>query len=340
MTTVHLGFDMGIRNLAYCLMEHLPDNTIVTGGNRVASPQSMVSSPALQAVAAKLDDKWNVLAWDNVDLLSGGASAQTARRCVGCAGPAAWCRGEELWCKGCATGVRRKKTTTKIPTLPHLPCPVSAKDLKKLGVAGGWATAKSKKDELVAAATERYLMPWKAPKATSPSLAHIRRCMDIWLTSMLPTFSRADLIRLENQPVMKGPTMKSIQIMLFTLLGHRLEKEFAWRGEIVFVHAGVKTRGCEASGGEAADVELIEDPPEVLGMREGDEEGVGNVGSSEAEKVAEDGKAYRARKKTAETETVAALEARGASATEWLTMFQGRSKKSDLADAFLMALRK
>jgi hypothetical protein len=199
-----------------------------------------------------------------------------------------------------------------------------------LGVAGGWATAKSKKDELVAAATERYLMPWKAPKATSPSLAHIRRCMDTWLTSMLPTFSRADLIRLENQPVMKGPTMKSIQIMLFTLLGHRLEKEFAWRGEIVFVHAGVKTRGCEASGGEA-EVEMIEDPPEVLRL---------DVGSSEAEKVAEDGKAYRARKKTAETETVAALEARGASAAEWLTMFQGRSKKSDLADAFLMALRK
>ncbi len=324
MTTVHLGFDMGIRNLAYCLMEHLPDNI------------------------------WNILAWDNVDLLSGGQSAQAARRCVGCAGPAAWChqrlltnsgsdpslregcKGEELWCKACATGVRRKKTATRTPTLPHLPCPVAAKDLKKLGVAGGWATAKSKKDDLVAAATERYLMPWKAPKATSPSLAHIRRCMDTWLTSMLPTFSRADLIRLENQPVMKGPTMKSIQIMLFTLLGHRLEKEFGWRGEIVFVHAGVKTRGKD---GEAV-AELIEDPPEVLGVEERGKEAVGNVGSLEADKIAEDGKAYRARKKTAETETVAALEARGASASEWLSMFQGRSKKSDLADAFLMALRK
>ncbi len=305
MTTVHLGFDMGIRNLAYCLMEHLPDNA------------------------------WNILAWDNVDLLSGGQSAQAARRCVGCAGPATWSHGAELWCKACATGVRRKKTATRIPTLPALPCPVAAKDLKKLGVAGGWATAKSKKDELVAAATVRYLMPWKAPKATSPSLAHIRRCMDTWLTSMLPTFMKADLIRLENQPVMKGPTMKSIQIMLFTLLGHRLEKEFGWRGEIVFVHAGVKTRGKD---GEAA--ELIEDPPEVLGMEEREEGTVGNVGSSEADKIAEDGKAYRARKKTAETETVAALEARGASAAEWLTMFQGRSKKSDLADAFLMALRK
>ncbi len=291
---------MGIRNLAYCLIEHLPG------------------------------DMWNVLAWDNVDLLSGGASAQTARRCVGCGGPAVFQGEDALWCKGCATGVRRKKTATKIPTLPALPCPVAAKDLKKLGVAGGWATAKSKKDELVLEAQKRYLMPWKAPNATSPSLAHIRRCMDAWLTSMLPTFSRADLIRLENQPVMKGPTMKSIQIMLFTLLGHRLEKEFGWRGDIVFVHAGVKTRGADASEAD----EMIEDPPEVLGGEGGD------VGSSEANKIAEDGKAYRARKKTAETETVAALEARGAAVATWLTMFQGRSKKSDLADAFLMALRK
>ncbi len=291
MTTVHLGFDMGIRNLAYCLIEH------------------------------RSNDTWAVLAWDNVDLLSGGQSAQTARRCVGCAGPAVFHGEDALWCKGCATGVRRKKTATRIPTLPALPCPVAAKDLKKLGTAGGWATAKTKKDELVLEATKRYLMPWKAPKATSPSLAHIRRAMDTWLTSMLPTFAQADLIRLENQPVMKGPTMKSIQIMLFTLLGHRLERDFAWRGEIVFVHAGTKTKAAEAA--------QIADVPEVR------EEGEGDVGSSE---VAEDGKAYRERKKTAEVETEAALTAAGA--TEWLAMFRGRSKKSDLADAFLMALRK
>jgi hypothetical protein len=288
---VHLGFDMGIRNLAYCLMEHPADNAA-----------------------------WRILAWDNVDLLSGGASAQTARRCVGCGGPAAWCHVDELWCKGCATGVRRKKSATRIPTLPHLPCSMAAKDLKKLGVANGWATAKTKKDELIAEATKRYLMPWKAPKATSPSLAHIRRCMDSWLTSVLPTFAKATLIRLENQPVMKGPTMKSIQIMLFTLLGHRLEKEHNWHGEIVFVHAGTKTKGAEEG-------ELIEDVPEL------------SVGNEVTSTTVQEGKAYRARKKTAESETVSALEA-NPTASEWLKMFQGRSKKSDLADAFLMALRK
>jgi hypothetical protein len=184
-------------------------------------------------------------------------------------------------------------------------------DLRRVGIEGGWATKSSKKEELLREATARYLMPWKAPKATQPSLADIRRQMDSWLDRMLPTFSAATLIRLENQPVMKGPTMKSIQIMLFTLLGHRLEREHGWRGEIVFVHAGVKTRGVES---------------DILEEGEGAE--------------ADAGAAYRARKKTAEHETIAALEARGEGVTEWLTMFRGRSKKNDLADAFLMALRR
>lgn len=285
MASVHLGFDMGIRNLAFCLMRHTGPTT------------------------------WDIVAWDNVDLLSGGVSAQDARRCVACAGPAAWCHepSKELWCKGCATGVRRKKAATRVPPVPALPCGTSVKDLRALGVEKGWADKKTKKDELLRLAAERYLMPWKAPKATQPSLAGLRVAMDVWLDRMLPTFAQATLIRLENQPVMKGPTMKSVQIMLFTLLGHRLEREHGWKGSIEFVHAGVKTRDAERAE------EAAEEAKEDVGDAETDE-----------------GKAYRARKKTAEAETEAAL----AGNTVWLPWFKGRSKKSDLADAFLMALRK
>ncbi len=134
--------------------------------------------------------------------------------------------------------------------------------------------------------------------------------MDSWLDRMLPTFAQATLIRLENQPVMKGPTMKSVQIMLFTLLGHRLEKEHGWDGRLEFVHAGTKTKDAKVDT-------VIEDPPEISGSAE------------------DEGKAYRARKKTAESETEQALKDH----ESWLRFFQSRSKKSDLADAFLMALR-
>jgi hypothetical protein len=286
MSSVHLGFDMGIRNLAFCLMRH-------TGPTA-----------------------WEIIAWDNVDLLSGGISAQDARRCVGCAGPATWWHEptKELWCKGCATGVRRKKSATRIPPVPALPCGTSVKDLRALGVEKGWADKKTKKEELLRLAATHHLMPWKAPKATQPSLAQLRVAMDLWLDRMLPTFSQASLIRLENQPVMKGPTMKSVQIMLFTLLGHRLEREHGWKGAIEFVHAGVKTRDAERAEEEAKE----------------------DVGDAETGAETDEGKAYRARKKTAEAETEVAL----AGNTVWLPWFKGRSKKSDLADAFLMALRK
>jgi hypothetical protein len=63
------------------------------------------------------------------------------------------------------------------------------------------------------------------------------------------------------------------------------------------------------------------------------------VDLSGAAAVAEDGKAYRARKASAEADTIKYLTERGVPCTRWLTYFEGKSKKSDLADAFLMALR-
>jgi Mitochondrial resolvase Ydc2 / RNA splicing MRS1 len=301
--TIHLGFDMGIRNLAFCLVSH----TSVAGAAGTTAPPSVAGANA---------PAWEILAWDNVDLLAGGVSTQDANRCRGCKGPAAWVGPTEdaLWCKGCATGVRRKKTATQTPSLSALPCGTGVRELRALGIKEGWADKKTAKAELLVGAAERHLMPWKAPKARQPSLALLRRQMDAWLDRMLPTFAAATLIRLENQPVMKGPTMKSVQMMLFTLLGHRLEREHGWGGEIVFVHAGVKTR-------DVGDTEMISDA-----------EGVTEGATTTAE-----GREYRARKKTAEAETLRLLEEGGKDV--WKRFFTSRSKKSDLADAFLMAMR-
>jgi hypothetical protein len=286
MATIHLGFDMGIRNLAYCLIRH------------------------------EEDKKWNVLAWDNVDLLEGGVSSQSAKKCIGCGASATWISNTDgkKWCKACATRVRVKKTAREAPKLPVLPCALTAAALRNMALAANVEGAKKmKKDDLLAWASSHYLMPWKPVKAMDSSLGTVLVAMDKWLDSVLPTFAAATLIRLENQPVMKGPTMKSVQMILYTLLSHRLEREYKWTGRIEFVHAGVKTRG-------AATVKSVE------------------LTSTET-KAADDGKAYRARKASAEAETVQKLTERGDDVSTWLTYFQGKSKKSDLADAFLMALR-
>lgn len=290
---------MGIRNLAYCLIKHEGDT-------------------------------WQVVSWDNIDLLEGGTSAQDAKKCCACTSPAKWLgpAGPEeptgkRWCQGCATGVRRKKTATEKPVLPTLPCALNVKELRELALAGGLADVKkAKKDDLIAWVSQRYLMPWKPAKAMDSSLSTIRKAMDTWLNSVLPTFASATLIRLENQPVMKGPTMKSVQMILFTLLGHRLEREHGWTGSIEFVHAGTKTKGKEPT---AASIDRASVPTPA---------------STEPTAAENEGAAYRARKKTAENEVVDILTKAGSSAATWLAFFQGRSKKSDLADAFLMALRK
>jgi hypothetical protein len=285
---IHLGFDMGIRNLAYCLMEHTEDATAT-------------ATPAFR-----------VLAWDNIDLLEGGTSAQDAKRCVGCKGVAKWIGTADgkKWCGACATQTRVKKSATEKPALPPLPCALTAKTLRSLEAA----PKKGKKEELIVWAQGRYLMPWKPSHAMDASLQTIRAAMDRWLDSVLPTFASASLIRLENQPVMKGPTMKSVQIILFTLLSHRLEREHGWRGSIEFVHAGTKSK-----------------PHAAVAVA------VAGAGDS-ADTTAADSRAYRDRKKNAEDDVRAILTA--ATDSEWLRFFDGRSKKSDLADAFLMAHRR
>jgi len=273
---VYVGFDMGIRNLAYCVIEH---------GAEWA---------------------WSVVAWDNVDLLEGGETAQTAKSCAGCGSGAKWiCVGDGMkWCKGCATGVRVKKSAIAKPSLPCLPCAVGAKELKALAIGRGVEAKKMKKPDLVLWAEKEYLVPWKPVKTMSVSLDTIRRAMNTWLSSVLLTMSRATVIRLENQPAMTNPTMKSVQIMLYTLLAHRLETEHSWTGAIEFVHAGVKSRGVADISGATA------------------------------------GAAYKARKDGAEADVAAILAKGGEGAAGWRDFFAGRSKKSDLADAFLMAYRR
>ena len=295
MSVFYAGFDMGIRNLAFCVLEH------------------------------KEDGKKAVLAWDNVDLLEGGVSSQTALGCAGCNAKAKWIwsRDGTRWCQGCATGVRRKKTAILKPTQSVLPCKPDAKPLKALAVSLGVAGAKTlNKSDLLVWARSVYLMPWKAEKAMSASLDTLRKAITLWLSSVpspnlrlaesisspelrsetiLQTMARCAVIRIENQPVMTNPTMKSVQMILYTLLAHRLETEHGWTGVIDFVHAGAKSKKVAT-----ADIS-------------------GAAGK------------YKARKDAAEVDVVAHLRVIGDAS--WLTFFEGRTKKSDLADAFLMAYR-
>lgn len=213
------SFDLGIKNLSYCVSQK------DASGNLTA-----------------------IHRWVNLNLLADGAASQSQTRCA-CGGPASWSLAEDptvtLLCKKCAKKSSKpclELTDTKlsdwrawaVSTLG-----LAEKDAKKLS-----------KHELQHRAAAVRLMPYKAPKAKGVSLQSLLAAMEICLTAELTHLARADVIRIENQPSEFAPHMKSVQIMLFTLLDHRLRIEKGWQGTIEFANASVKTRGTDAATGK------------------------------------------------------------------------------------------
>jgi hypothetical protein len=256
------AFDLGIKNLSYC-----------------------VASFDVSGLIA-------VERWANLNLLADGADAQSQTRCSKelagrvCGGPASWRDGDVLMCKKCA-----KKSAKAF-----LDVSGTVADWRVWAAAHG-CTAKTKKDIEAYAATIR-LMPYKAPKARGVSLQRILEGMETCLNTELAHLATASLIRIENQPSEFAPHMKSIQIMLFTLIDHRLRTEHDWKGTIEFANASVKTRGAGIAAGKS---------------------------NKRDRKLAAIAKV---------TETLDACPA----AAEKLAWWRAQAKQDDLADAFLMCL--
>ena len=215
------SFDLGIKNLSYCV--------------------------------TKNDSSGNLLViyrWVNLNLLADGAASQSQTRC-GCGGPASWSSMNttdsqiSLLCKKCAKKSSKpglELTGTKLSDWREWAVStlgIAEKDAKKMP-----------KNAIQARAASVRLMPYKAPKAKGVSLQSLLAAMEICLTTELAHLHRADVIRIENQPSEFAPHMKSVQIMLFTLLDHRLRTEKNWKGSIEFANASVKTRGTDAATGK------------------------------------------------------------------------------------------
>ena len=267
MSRTVAAFDLGIKNLSYCVA-------------------SFDASGALTAIHR----------WANLNLLADGAESQSQTRCP-CGGPASFADvGVRLYCKKCA-----KKSAKPVLELTGKPKLADWRTWVASG-AGGLDEAVAKKmtkTAIEAHAASRRLMPYKAPKAKGVSLQQLLVGMEKCLDTELVHLAVADRIRLENQPSEFAPHMKSIQIMLFTLIDHRLRTEKGWTGSMEFVNASVKTRGA--------------------GVESGKEN-------------------KRSRKLAGIARVTDALTATGSTGAGHLTWWQTQSKQDDLADALLMCL--
>ena len=205
-----LAFDIGIRNLAWCLMEK-------TGA---AQPK--------------------ILGWQNYDLLT-GQGAEVPK--------------QKITCLRCSVGAAFTNPVDLAPTcLRH--CPPSHPPLKDLSGAvykrmpdlktlrALTPTIKGTKIKLIAALATKHSIPIekvKVKKAIETELTTLHDSIRTFILANQEMFRQSTHILLENQPVLKNPTMKSVQILLFATLRDILQPP----PPLKLVHAGKKITGLE-----------------------------------------------------------------------------------------------
>jgi hypothetical protein len=203
-----LAFDIGIRNLAWCLM---------SGGT---VPK--------------------ILGWQNYDLLTGtGAEVPKVK----------------VTCHRCNVAAAFTNPTTPGPTcLRH--CPPTHPPLKDL--SGGTVykripplkalrqlvpTVRSAtKAKLITALSAKHSLPIekvKLKKAVETELTLLHDSIRSFVATNIESFRKATRILLENQPVLKNPTMKTVQILLFATLRDMLQPV---PPPLKLVHAGKKVQ--------------------------------------------------------------------------------------------------
>lgn len=273
MSKTILSFDIGIKNLAWCVTQQ------------------------------KAGEIFQILGWGNYNLLEERETESPGAKgplCASCAAKAKY-----ISQKGLSCGKHIPQThpvlkdlsgavLTKLPAVNVLKNLLQAKAVKPLPKG---------KDAMVEKLKEFYSIPapkLKVPHAAAIDISKIHDSIRGFVRNTLtPFYGQLTEVRLENQPVLKNPVMKTIQILLFaTLRDSIMETRKTDVPAFKLVHAGTKVKGKES----------------------GD-------------------KGYKARKEGSEARTLESLvPTKVQKADTWKTFFEAHKKRSDLADAFCMCL--
>ena len=271
MSNSTLAFDIGIKNLAWCI-------TTLSG------------------------EKLWIRGWGNFNLLEGRETEQPAQERAKCK----LCSAAQKYTSKAGQTCGKHVPSThpllkdasgvviqKIPSLPVLKGVLMEKGVRPLPKT---------KDDILEKIKEFYSVPIKkvkVPHAAAIDVSVMHDALRNFVqTQLRPFFKELGEVRLENQPVLKNPVMKTIQILLFATLRDALY-EHAQRVPIFkLVHAGTKVKGKETGdkgykarkeGSETRALEVLQLPKINDGVR-------------------------------------------------WKQFFEAHKKRSDLADAFCMCL--
>jgi hypothetical protein len=215
-----LAFDIGIRNLAWCLMR---------------APSAPTGQPT-------------ILSWRNFDLLTGeGAEARAAAKtpCTKCSAKASFNASGSPFClRHCPAATPPLKDLSGGTVYKKLPAVAELRALAAAAAAAAGLPALKKtaaRPALLEFLQTRHALPIervKVKKAVEHDLALIHDAIRKMVTENLADFRQATQILLENQPVLKNPTMKTVQILLFATLRDLLVTP----PPLKLVHAGKKVK--------------------------------------------------------------------------------------------------
>ena len=240
----------------------------------------------------------DILLWENFNLVS-DSSAQLSTRCA-----VQSCKGPASWSyKGESLLCKKcgKKGFKGLVAIDPEKIKTVA-TIREFAESLGWTDAKKKtKATLLEEVAKFYLMPYKAAKVKSMSPSDVFGKIRVFVESRIPILKKASIVRIENQKSI-APLLRDIQMQIYSLMRYILEKD-GWNGTFEFVHPGSKNKGDAISAG------------------------------SDKYKERKDATLGRIEKKLATWSTV-----KPAVAAPWLLLFNGVSKKYDLADTLQMCL--
>jgi hypothetical protein len=216
-----LAFDIGIRNLAWCILR-----------------KSDISGTPIE-----------VLGWENFDLVAGNAANIAGESKISCAQCAAKPTYETKSAKYCvrhcplAFPAFRDLSGNLVKKLP------SAAGLREILQGKGLQNLPKSKGDLLKKAADLFSLPIltvKVKKAVETELTVLHDSIRRFITDRKHLFHNANEILLENQPALKNPTMKSVQILLFATLRDILQPS---PPKLRLVHAKVKVDAIKGDEG-------------------------------------------------------------------------------------------
>ncbi len=204
-----LSFDIGIRNLAWCL-------------------------------ASKNNDNYTIHGWQNYDLLMGRGNDSANDKCASCSAKATYVSNEKNSCVRHCPGDKPALRDLSGNLLKKLPTLAVLREI----LSGKRETAANKTvaEEKLAKYFSLPIQKKKQKSAIHTELTVLHDAIRKFIQDNLATFKKATHILLENQPVLKNPTMKSVQILLFATLRDFLQPN---PPQLLLVHAAKKVKGTE-----------------------------------------------------------------------------------------------